>query len=266
MSVERSRRNSRFRACQSGEEAAEVHVRSSRPVSSRNRSSRLRGRIRSRLSGTPRPSSACSAPSTSAVEISMRSLATRTGRGKSAGLAAEVLARQLQDDVVEVLLEQARRRPLGDDAAAIHDRDDVAEEVRLFHVVRRQQDGAALGLDRADQVPEVVAGLRIEAGRRLVEEQHARVVRERDREQQALHLPAGELAVIAIRDLLERAGLDQLVDVAPPRVQAREQRRASRARSGSPAAPSSGTGCRPPRETARRAARRDRARRRTSAA
>ncbi len=207
-----------------GQQAAEVHVRNSRPVSSRKRSSRLRGRIRSRLSGMPRPSNACSAPSTSPVEISMRSLATRTGRGKSAGLAAEVLARQLQDDVVEVLLEQARRRPLRDDEPAIHDRDDVAEVVRLFHVVRRQQDRPALGLDGPEQLPEVVAGLRIEAGRRLVEEQDARVVGEGDREQQALHLPAGELAVVAVGDLLERAGHDQLVDVAPPRVQAREQR------------------------------------------
>ena len=107
--------------------------------------------------------------------------------------------------------------------AAVHDRDDVAEVVGLLHVVRGQQDRAALGLDRPDQLPEVVARLRIEAGRRLVEEQDARVVGEGDREQQALHLAAGELAVVAVGDLLERAGPDQLVDVAPARVQAREQ-------------------------------------------
>ena len=99
-----------------GQQAAEVHVRSSRPVSSRKRSSRLRGRIRSRLSGTPRPEQCLQG----ALDVAGRDLDAvardQDGQGKVGRLAAEVLARQLQDDVVEVLLEQPRRRSLGDDA------------------------------------------------------------------------------------------------------------------------------------------------------
>ena len=205
------------------QQAPEVHVRNSRPVSSRNRSSRFRGRILRCFSGIPRSRRVRSASSTSAVEISTRSPARSSGSGNSAGSPRKVLARQLQHDVVEVLLEQARGRALGDDAAAVHDGDLVAQEVGLFHVMGRQQHRAAFRLDGADQVPEVVAGLRIEAGGRLVQEQHLRVVDERDRQQQALQLPPGQLAVVALRDLLERAQGDQLVDVAAARIEPPEQ-------------------------------------------
>ena len=96
-------------------------------------------------------------------------------------------------------------------------------KICLLHVVRGQEHGAPLGLDDADQVPEVVAGLRVEAGGRLVEEQDLRIVGERDREQQALRLAAGELAVVAVRHLLERAEADQLVHVAPARIEPPEK-------------------------------------------
>jgi hypothetical protein len=45
----------------------------------------------------------------------------------------------------------------------------------------------------------------------------------RDREQEALSLAARELAVVAVRDLLERAAADQFVYVAPARVEPPEE-------------------------------------------
>jgi hypothetical protein len=70
-----------------------------------------------------------------------------------------------------------------------------------------------------------VARLRVEARRRLVQEEHLRVVDERDREQQPLQLAARELAVVARGDLIERAQPDQLVHVASAGVEAPEHRK-----------------------------------------
>ena len=61
--------------------------------------------------------------------------------------------------------------PLIDDGQA------VAELVRLLHVVRRHHDRAPLRVQLAQDVPQREPRLRIEADRRLVEEDHARLVR-----------------------------------------------------------------------------------------
>ena len=37
-------------------------------------------------------------------------------------------------------------------------------------------------------------------------------------------LPAGQLAIVAVRNLFERAGADQVLDLAAARVEAREER------------------------------------------
>src|SRR5579871_34907 len=101
------------------------------------------------------------------------------GRGK-------VLSRQLEQNVGEVLVQQPLRRPLRHDAATVHDDDLVAQQLRLLHVVRGENDRLALCLDRLHQRPEIAARLWIETGGRFVEEQHCRVVDERYREQQSL--------------------------------------------------------------------------------
>ena len=72
----------------------------------------------------------------------------------------------------------------------VHDRDAVAQVLGLFHVVRRQQHRAALGLEPLDEVPQRAPALRIEAGRRLVEEDQLRIVDERQRDRQPLALAA----------------------------------------------------------------------------
>jgi hypothetical protein len=89
----------------------------------------------------------------------------------------------------------------GDDAAVIDDGDLVAQALRLFHVVGGQQDGLAACAHGLDQRPEVASGLGVEAGGGFVEKDQVRVVDQRDGQQQALALAAGELARVALEDL-----------------------------------------------------------------
>ena len=56
------------------------------------------------------------------------------------------------------------------------DHDDlVGEAFRLFHVLRREQDGRAGSDQLFNEEPEVVAGSRVQTSRGLVQEQHRRV-------------------------------------------------------------------------------------------
>ncbi len=69
-----------------------------------------------------------------------------------------------------------------------------AQRVGLVHVVGGEDDGLALAVVIADDVPEQQAGLRIEAGGRLVEEQHFGIVHHGAGDGEALHHAAGEAA------------------------------------------------------------------------
>ena len=75
----------------------------------------------------------------------------------------------------------------------VHDRDPVAQHLGLVHVVRRQHDGAAGVVEPGEQVPEVAAGLRVERGGRLVEEDHLGVVHQRAGDREPLRLAAREV-------------------------------------------------------------------------
>ena len=90
-------------------------------------------------------------------------------------------------------------RALGEDAAVLDDRDAVAERLRLVEVVRRQQDRLAELLQAADRLPGGAPRGRVEAGRRLVEEDQLRVADERQREVQAPQLAAGQRARAGVR-------------------------------------------------------------------
>ena len=59
-------------------------------------------------------------------------------------------------------------------AAMIDDRDAIAQPLRLFHQMRRQEHGLAAGADAAHQIPDCPARLRVQPGRQLVEEHDAR--------------------------------------------------------------------------------------------
>ncbi len=63
------------------------------------------------------------------------------------------------------------RRALGDDAAAVDDDDGGGEVVGLIEILRRQHDVGPPPAHVVDGVPHLVAAPRVEAGRRLVEQQ-----------------------------------------------------------------------------------------------
>src|SRR5512141_1775840 len=64
-------------------------------------------------------------------------------------------------------------RVLAEDVAPVHDRDTIAEEIRLFHRVRREHDREASvdSLQLTEHVPDGATALGVEPGRRLVEEE-----------------------------------------------------------------------------------------------
>ena len=66
---------------------------------------------------------------------------------------------------------QLALRALGDHLAVVDDRDAGGQLVGLVQVLGGQQHGGALGDHRPHDVPHLVAAARVEAGRRLVEEQ-----------------------------------------------------------------------------------------------
>ena len=67
---------------------------------------------------------------------------------------------------------QAGRGAARDHAAAVDDDEVVGELVGLLEVLRGEQHGDTVGGEAADDVPHARCGARVEAGGRLVEEQH----------------------------------------------------------------------------------------------
>ena len=111
---------------------------------------------------------------------------------------------------------ESGRRPLGDDLAAIDDADAIGEPVGLLEVLGGQKDGhPLLGGEPLDLLPERAAALRIEAGRRLVEEEDLRPVDERQREVEAALHAARVPADLAIGGIGQPDALDQLVAALP---------------------------------------------------
>ena len=107
-----------------------------------------------------------------------------------------------------------------DDPPLDHHRDAVGEVLRLVHEVRREEDGLARRAEVADRRPGVAAGVRIEARRRLVEEQDVGVADEAEREVQAPALPAGERAGAGVALGVELDEVDELVGAEAARVPA----------------------------------------------
>src|SRR5207302_1224468 len=62
----------------------------------------------------------------------------------------------------------------GDDRPVVDDHDGVGQGVGLVEVLGGEQDGGAVGHEVADHVPHLLAAGGVEAGGRLVEEQHRR--------------------------------------------------------------------------------------------
>ena len=83
---------------------------------------------------------------------------------------------QLFQVVLAVPLAQFGERAFGQDVAAVHDRDPVAEPLGLAHDVRREDDALALVAQLGDRLQQRPGHEHVEAGGRFVEDQHRRIV------------------------------------------------------------------------------------------
>ena len=110
-------------------------------------------------------------------------------------------------------------RPDVDEPAAEDDAGAVAELRGLVEVVGGEQDRGALGLEAADERPELAARLGVEPRGRLVEEEQLGPADDAEGDVDAATLPARELRDARARLLLEADGGDHLVDVARVRVE-----------------------------------------------
>ena len=101
--------------------------------------------------------------------------------------------------------------PFGDDAAVVDDPDPVGEHVGLLEVLGREEDRhAEVAVEPLDLLPHRRAAHRVEAGRRLVEEQHLGVVDQRGGEvEAALHAArvAGDAPVEGVTEIDQLAEL-----------------------------------------------------------
>src|ERR1700692_194906 len=123
------------------------------------------------------------------------------------------LTREL-DDVARIELgDQIGRRAEGDELAMIDDRHAVAEPLRFFHVMRRQEDCSSLLPEALHDVPQLQAALRIESCSGFVEEENVGITDQRASNSEALPLTAGELAHSRIALLVEREIAQQIIRV-----------------------------------------------------
>jgi len=106
---------------------------------------------------------------------------------------------------------QASRRSLGDDLAAVDDRDAVGELIGLVEVLGAEQHRRAQPGEGADDVPHLVARARVQARGRLVEEHELGRDDDARREIQAPAHAAGEVLHEPSARLLEAEGPEQLV-------------------------------------------------------
>jgi hypothetical protein len=77
------------------------------------------------------------------------------------------------------------RRPLGDHEPSVDHSDPVREPVGFVQVLRGQEDSRPTGHQCPQRIPQVDPAPDVEAGRRLVEEEHRRPRDERGREVEA---------------------------------------------------------------------------------
>ena len=158
-------------------------------------------------------------------------LAHALERGHRRERRRPVRERDLHAQATDARLELVRRA-LGDHVAVVDDRDPVGEPVGLLEVLGRQQDGRAVADELLDRLPQVDPRARVQAGGRLVEEQHRRARDERRREVQ----PAPHAARVGLRRAARRRRRARSARAAPARAASPPRaccRRAGRPSSGS---------------------------------
>jgi hypothetical protein len=114
-----------------------------------------------------------------------------------------------------VLDDELLRRAHRDGLAVRHDRHRVGEPLRLLDVVRRHEDRGAFAAQRVDQRPQLLAHLRVQADRRLVEQQQPRAVDEPARDQQPPPHAARQLVDLRRAPVGEVGDLERALDRRP---------------------------------------------------
>ena len=155
---------------------------------------------------------------------------------------------------------QPVERVVGDHPAVVDDDDAIGEALDFFHVVRRVEQRLAAPLQRLEVVEDRVAALRIDADRRLVEQQDVGIVQQAGGEiEPPLHAAAERLDAIARaigeadelerrRDRLVERGARQAVERAEEAqvVRAPTARRRARDPAARGRCAASSDRCRPP--------------------
>ena len=190
------------------ERVAVAHDASSRPVSSRNTSSRVRWprvsdsgstSLSSHQRETTARLEASAGPVTSDAQlVEQRDLdPRRRARARSdSGASARERPGHHQPDRRRVpAAGELERRTAGDQAAVVDDVDPVGEALGLVHVVRGEHDGDAGGAQLLEQLPGGTPGGGVHAGGRLVDEHDLRTADDRHRQAEPLLLAAGEPSV-----------------------------------------------------------------------
>ncbi len=115
---------------------------------------------------------------------------------------------------VRARLEHVLGRAVGEDAPVDHDQ--AVEPVRrAVEVVGRHQHRQPVGHEAAHEPQQRLLGRRVDPGGGLVEQQQERLLSDRAGDEDALLLPARELADVPAGQLAEVERLDRAVDRAP---------------------------------------------------
>src|SRR5205085_2342195 len=141
----------------------------------------------------------------------------------SGSVRRAVRQREFDDVLGAERRDERARRAERDDLAVVHDGNPVAQPLRFFHVMRREENRAARRAEPADHVPQLAARLRVESRGRLVEEQQLRPRDQGARHGEPLFLPAGQLADPRRALLLELDQGEDLVDGVRRPVETAEQ-------------------------------------------
>ena len=107
------------------------------------------------------------------------------GSVRSASSAVALRPREDFDDGARQALAQRLRR-VHHEQPSVREQRDARATLGLVEVGRRHDDGDALGEELGQQLPELAARHRVDAGRRLVEQDDLRLVDERARERELL--------------------------------------------------------------------------------
>ena len=124
---------------------------------------------------------------------------------------AQPLAQQERDFLAVHPLEQRPGGVAGDDLAMIDEGDPVAQFLRFRQIVGRQQDGRARPVQGPDLAPQLLAQFDVDAGGRLIQHQHRRLVNHRLGDHEPPPHAAGKGARVVFGLVAQLDGREQIL-------------------------------------------------------